>query len=214
MVQAGAVPETFFTVWNNVFERGGLKSGEWFMVHGGSSGIGTTAIQLARAFGATVYATAGSAHKCAACVELGAAAASNYREEDFGARIGQLTGGRGVDLILDMVMGEYLARNLQCLATDGRLVFIAVQGGPKVKELNVLPIMLKRLSVSGSTLRPRSIADKAAIANALREQVWPLLAAGSVAPVVHASFALERAAEAHTLMESSTHVGKIMLTLD
>jgi len=213
-VRAAALPETYFTVWSNVFDRGRLRAGERFLVHGGSSGIGTTAIQLARAFGATAYATAGSAQKCAVCVELGAAAAINYREEDFVARIGQLTGGRGVDLILDMVMGEYLARNLQCLATDGRLVFIAVQGGPKVKELNVLPIMLKRLTVSGSTLRPRSIADKAAIANALRERVWPLLDAGSIAPVVHASFALERAAEAHTLMESSAHVGKIMLTLD
>lgn len=213
-VRAAALPETFFTVWSNVFDRGRLRAGERFLVHGGSSGIGTTAIQLARAFGATVYATAGSADKCAACVDLGAAAAINYREEDFVARIRELTDGRGVDLILDMIMGEYLARNLQCLAADGRLVFIAVQGGPKVKELNVLPIMLKRLTLSGSTLRPRSIADKSAIANALREQVWPLLAAGSVAPVVHASFALERAADAHTLMESSTHVGKIMLTLD
>jgi putative PIG3 family NAD(P)H quinone oxidoreductase len=213
-VHAAALPETFFTVWSNVFDRGHLRAGEHFLVHGGSSGIGTTAIQLARAFGATVYATAGSAPKCAACLELGAAAAINYREEDFVERIGQLTGARGVDLILDMVMGDYLPRNLQCLAPDGRLVFIAVQGGPKVKELNVLPIMLKRLTLSGSTLRPRSIADKAAIASALREQVWPLLTAGSVAPVVHATFALARAADAHALMESSAHVGKIMLTLD
>lgn len=212
-VRAAALPETFFTVWSNVFDRGQLRAGEQFLVHGGSSGIGTTAIQLARAFGATAYATAGSADKCAACVELGASAAINYRDEDFVERIGQLTHGRGVDLILDMVMGDYLPRNLQCLAADGRLVFIAVQGGPKVKDFNVLPIMLKRLTVSGSTLRPRSIDDKAAIAGALREQVWPLLDAGTVAPVVHARFALEDAAQAHALMESGTHIGKIMLTM-
>ncbi len=212
-VRAAALPETFFTVWSNVFDRARLASGERILVHGGSSGIGTTANQLARAFGAVPYATAGSARKCAACVELGAEAAINYREEDFVERIAALTGERGVDVILDMVMGEYLARNLKCLAPDGRLVFIAVQGGPKVKELNVLPIMLKRLTVTGSTLRPRSIQDKAAIAAALRQRVWPLLEQGPVAPVIHRAFALEQAAEAHALMESSTHVGKIMLTL-
>jgi putative PIG3 family NAD(P)H quinone oxidoreductase len=212
-VRAAALPETFFTVWSNVFDRGRLAPREHFLVHGGSSGIGTTAIQLARAFGAVPYATAGSAAKCAACVELGAEAAINYRDEDFVARITALTGGRGVDLILDMVMGDYLARNLSCLAVEGRLVFIAVQGGPKVKELNVLPIMLKRLTVTGSTLRPRSLDDKTAIARALRERVWPLLDAGRVAPVVHGTFTLQQAGEAHALMESSEHVGKILLTV-
>jgi len=212
-VRAAALPETFFTVWSNVFDRARLAAGERLLVHGGSSGIGTTAIQLARAFGAVPYATAGSAAKCRACEDLGAEAAINYREEDFVARIDDLTAGRGVDVVLDMVMGDYLARNLKCLAPDGRLVFIAVQGGPKVKDLNVLPIMLKRLTITGSTLRPRPIEDKAAIAGALRERVWPLLARGEVAPVVHQSFPLARAADAHALMESSAHVGKILLTL-
>lgn len=213
-VRAAALPETYFTVWSNVFDRGRLAAGERFLVHGGSSGIGTTAIQLARAFGAVPYATAGSADKCDACLSLGAEAAINYREEDFVERILTLTDGRGVDLVLDMVMGDYLPRNIKCLAADGRLVFIAVQGGPKVKELNVLPIMLKRLTLSGSTLRPRSIDDKAAIARALREKVWPLLDSGTVAPVIHECFAFQRAADAHALMESGAHVGKILLTME
>jgi len=213
-VRAAALPETFFTVWSNVFDRARLARGERLLVHGGSSGIGTTAIQLARAFGAVPYATAGSEEKCRACEDLGAEAAINYRDEDFVQRIDALTGGRGVDVILDMVMGDYLARNLKCLAPDGRLVFIAVQGGPKVKELNVLPIMLKRLTVTGSTLRPRPLEDKVAIADALREKVWPLLERGDVAPVVHGSFPLADAALAHALMESSAHVGKILLTVD
>ena len=212
-VRAAALPETFFTVWSNVFDRGRLAAGERFLVHGGSSGIGTTAIQLARAFGAVPYATAGTAHKCDACISLGAEAAINYRQQDFVERIMTLTDGRGVDLILDMVMGDYLPRNIKCLAADGRLVFIAVQGGPKIKELNVLPIMLKRLTLSGSTLRPRSIDDKADIAQALHDKVWPLLDAGDVAPVVHECFAFDRAGEAHALMESGAHVGKIVLTM-
>ena len=213
-VRAAALPETFFTVWSNVFDRGRLLPGERLLVHGGSSGIGTTAIQLARAFGAVPYATAGSDDKCRACEKLGAEAAINYRDEDFVERIEALTAGRGVDVVLDMVMGDYLARNLKCLAPDGRLVFIAVQGGPKVKELNVLPIMLKRLTITGSTLRPRAVEDKAAIAASLREQVWPLLDRGTVAPVVHQSFPLARAADAHALMESSAHVGKILLRVE
>ena len=212
-VRAAALPETFFTVWSNVFDRARLQPGERLLVHGGSSGIGTTPIQLARAFGAVPYATAGSAEKCRACESLGAEAAIDYREEDFVARIDALTGGRGVDVVLDMVMGDYLPRNLKCLAPEGRLVFIAVQGGPRVAELNVLPIMLKRLTVTGSTLRPRPVEDKVAIADALRERVWPLLDSGAVAPVVHGRFALERAGEAHALMESSRHVGKILLTV-
>ncbi|MDD9980643.1 MAG: zinc-binding dehydrogenase, partial [Gammaproteobacteria bacterium] len=206
-------PETFFTVWTNVFDRARLAEGESILVHGGSSGIGTTAIQLARAFGATVYVTAGSKAKCDACLALGAGAAINYRDEDFVERIGALTGGHGVDVVLDMVAGDYLARNLKCLATEGRLVIIAVQHGPKVERLNVLPVMLKRLTVTGSTLRPRTVEQKAAIADALRKQVWPLLAEGTVRPVVHARFPLADAAGAHRLMESSEHVGKIVLAV-
>lgn len=210
-VQAAALPETFFTVWTNVFDRGRLRGGERFLVHGGSSGIGTTAIQLAKAFGATVYATAGTSEKCAACENLGADAAINYRDEDFVERIDTLTDGRGVDLILDMVAGDYLPRNLKCLATDGRLVQIALQNGPKV-EMNLLPVMLKRLTITGSTLRPRSVAEKAQIARSLHEKVWPLLSAGKVKPVIHETFPLARACDAHVLMESSRHIGKILLT--
>ncbi len=213
-LQAAALPETFFTVWSNVFDRGRLKAGERLLVHGGSSGIGTTAIQLGKAFGATVYCTAGSEEKCAACETLGADRAINYKSEDFVQRVGELTAGRGVDVILDMVMGEYMKRDLKCLAADGRLVFIAVQGGPRIDSLNVLPIMLKRLTISGSTLRPRPIEDKADIARALARQVWPLLSEGKVAPVIHSSFALHEAAQAHHLLESSRHIGKIMLTVD
>lgn len=210
-IEAAALPETFFTVWSNVFERGGLKAGESVLVHGGSSGIGTTAIQLARSFGATVFVTAGSSEKCRFCEQLGARAI-NYREEDFADRIRTLTEGRGVNLILDMIGGPYLQRNLGCLAADGRLVVIAVQGGPKA-EINLLPIFLNRLTLTGSTLRPRSVEEKAAIAEALRRNVWPLLESGQVKPVVHSVFSLEEASEAHRLMESSRHIGKIVLSL-
>lgn len=209
--EAAALPETFFTVWTNVFDRARLAEGESLLVHGGSSGIGTTAIQLAKAFGATVYVTAGSKSKCDACLALGADAAINYRGEDFVEHVGALTGGRGVDVVLDMVAGDYLARNLKCLAVEGRLVIIAVQHGPKVEQLNVLPIMLRRLTVTGSTLRPRSVEQKAAIAHALHAKVWPLLAAGTIRPVLHSRFPLSDAAGAHRLMESSEHVGKIVL---
>ena len=209
--EAAALPETFFTVWTNVFDRARLAAGESILVHGGSSGIGTTAIQLARAFGATVYVTAGSKAKCDACLALGADAAVNYRDEDFVERIGALTGGRGVDVVLDMVAGDYVPRNLKCLATEGRLVIIAVQRGPKIGELNVLPVMLKRLTVTGSTLRPRTVGQKAAIARALEDKVWPLLEAGAVKPIVHSRFPLSGAADAHRLMESGEHIGKIVL---
>ena len=210
MVEAAAIPETFFTVWTNVFDRGQLGSGQVLLVHGGSSGIGTTAIQLAKAFGATVYVTAGSDEKCQACTELGADAAINYRTEDFVARVAELTDERGVDVILDMVGGDYLPRNLQALAVEGRIVQIALQKGPKV-EMNLLPIMLKRLTLTGSTLRPRTVSQKAMIAHSLRERVWPLLGSGKVKPIIHATFPLEKANEAHRLMESSRHIGKIVL---
>lgn len=210
-VQAAAIPETFFTVWTNVFDRGRLSSGESLLVHGGSSGIGTTAIQLAKAFGSTVYVTAGSTEKCQACTELGADAAINYRDEDFVERISELTNERGVDVILDMVGGDYLPRNLKSLALEGRIVQIALQGGPKV-EMSLLPIMLKRLTLTGSTLRPRTVAQKAMIAHSLREKVWPLLESGKVRPIVHATFPLARASDAHRMMESSQHIGKIVLS--
>ncbi len=211
LLEAAALPETYFTVWSNVFDRGGLTEGESFLVHGGSSGIGTTAIQMAKAFGARVLATAGSAEKCAACVELGAARAINYREEDFVAIAKEETGGKGVNVILDMVGGSYIARDISALAADGRLVFIAFLGGSKA-EINFLPVMLKRLTITGSTLRARSIDFKAAIAANLRSKVWPLLEEERMRPLIHQSFPLEQAAEAHALMESSTHIGKIMLT--
>ena len=209
-VQGAALPETFFTVWTNVFDRGALRPGERLLVHGGSSGIGTTAIQLARELGSTVYATAGSEEKCAACRSLGAAGAFNYREEDFVARVREASGGAGVDVILDMVGGDYLARNLKCLAPGGRLVQIALLRGAKT-EINLAPVMMKRLTLTGSTLRPRSVAEKASIAATLAERVWPLLAAGRVRPVMHSTFPLEAAADAHRLMESSAHIGKIVL---
>jgi putative PIG3 family NAD(P)H quinone oxidoreductase len=212
LVAAATLPETFFTVWTNVFERGRLQSGETFLVHGGSSGIGTTAIQLAAAFGARVFATAGSAAKCAACERLGAERAINYREEDFVAAIDQATGGRGVDVILDMVGGDYIQKNIKLLAPDGRLVNIAFLKGSKA-EVNLLPVMVKRLTLTGSTLRPRSVAEKGAIARALEEKVWPLLAAGRVRPVIEGRFPLTRAADAHRLMESSAHIGKIVLVV-
>lgn len=211
LAEAAALPETFFTVWSNVFDRGGLQSGESFLVHGGSSGIGTTAIQLAARFGARVFATAGSAEKCRACEELGAERAINYREEDFVEVVTEAT-GEGVDLILDMVGGDYIARDIKALAPEGRLVFIAFLNGPKV-EVNFLPIMLKRLTVTGSTLRIRPFDFKAAIAQSLKDKVWPLLEAGDVKPVMYKTFPLTEAAEAHRLMESSSHIGKIVLTV-
>lgn len=210
-VRAAALPETFFTVWSNVFDRAHLQAGESLLVHGGTSGIGVTAIQLARAFGARVFATAGSAEKCRACERLGAVAIP-YREQDFVEAVMRHTAGRGVDVILDIVGGDYLQRNLSCLATDGRLVQIAVQAGPKT-QINLLPILLKRLTITGSTLRSRSLADKAAIAKALRHHVWPLLASGEIAPIIHATFPLEEASRAHALMESGAHIGKIVLTV-
>ncbi len=210
-VEAAAMPETFFTVWTNVFDRGRLAAGEIFLVHGGSSGIGTTAIQLAKAFGARVFATAGSAEKCRACEDLGVERAIDYRKEDFVEIVKAATGGDGVDVILDMVGGDYIQRNIQALAPDGRLCYIAFLGGSKA-EVDFLPMMLKRITISGSTLRARSVEFKGAIADNLKAQVWPLVEAGQVRPVVHASFALAEAAEAHRLMESSAHIGKIVLT--
>ena len=212
-VRAAALPETLFTVWANLFGLGRLAPGETALVHGGSSGIGTTAIQLSRAFDARVFATAGSAEKCQACVALGAEAAIDYRTEDFVARIGALTGGRGVDVVLDMVAGSYLSRNTQALARDGRLVVIAVQGGVHDPDLNFALVMMKRLTITGSTMRPRTRAEKGAIADELHRHVWPKLDAGQCAPVIHGVFPLARVAEAHALMESSRHIGKIVLTL-
>jgi len=210
-VRAGAVPENYFTVWANLFGHGRLAPGESALVHGGSSGIGVTAIQLAHEFGSRVYATAGSAEKCDACVRLGADAAINYKAADFAVSIKEFTAGAGVDVVLDMVGGPYAARNLRCLAMDGRLVLIAFLGGSKVEEMDFLPIMMRRLTVTGSTMRPRTAAQKGEIAAALREKVWPVLAAGRCGPLVHEVFSLERAADAHRLMESSAHIGKIML---
>lgn len=210
-IAAGALPETFFTVWHNVFERGTLKQGEAFLVHGGSSGIGTTAIQLARAFGAFVATTAGSDEKCAACRALGADLAINYRTEDFAEAIKAKAPGGGVDVILDMVGGAYTARNLRCLKPDGRLVNIAFLAGSKA-ELDLMPVMLKRLTLTGSTLRSRDDGFKARLAAALKDKVWPLLDAGRVRPVIHAMLPLAEAAAAHRLMESSAHIGKIVLT--
>ncbi|GAW36272.1 phthiocerol synthesis polyketide synthase type I PpsC [Roseovarius sp. A-2] len=205
--KAACLPETFFTVWSNVFQRGGLKGGERFLVHGGSSGIGTTAIQLAYAFGARVFTTAGNAEKCRVCTDLGAEHAINYREEDF---VEVLRAQGGADLILDMVGGDYLPRNVKALADDGRLVQIAFLQGPKV-ELNFAQVMMRRLTITGSTLRPQSDLAKARIAESLRAHVWPLLEAGKVAPVIDSEFALTEAAAAHARMESSDHIGKIVL---
>ncbi len=210
-IRAAALPENFFTVWANVFGHGRLARGESLLVHGGTSGIGVTAIQLARAFGATVYATAGSDEKVAACARLGAAAAINYRTEDFYEAIKRLTDGRGVDVVLDMVGAPYVARNLRCLAMDGRLVQIAFLQGSKVENFDLMPVMTRRLTITGSTMRPRTTAQKGAIAAALREHVWPLLAQGRCAPLIHAVFPLAEVGAAHALMESSAHVGKIML---
>ncbi len=210
MRAAAGLCETFFTVWTNVFARGRLKAGESFLVHGGSSGIGTTAIQLASARGARVFATAGTEAKCKACLDLGAEVAVNYREGDFVAAVRDATGGRGVDVILDMVGGDYLPRDVEALAPEGRLVMIAHQSGPRV-ELNFAQVMMKRLTLTGSTLRPQSVAAKARIAADLRQEVWPLLETGRIAPVMDRSFPLEAAAEAHARLEGGTHIGKIVL---
>ena len=212
-LRAAALPETYFTVWANLFDRGRLAPGETALIHGGSSGIGVTAIQLAAEFGATAYVTAGSEEKCAACLRLGAAAAINYRTQDFVEEIKRLTEGRGVDAILDMVGAAYLTRNVRSLALDGRLVLIAFLQGSRVENFDLVPVMTRRLTITGSTMRPRTTAQKAAIAAALREKVWPVLAAGRRGPVIHATFPLAQAAEAHRLMESSAHIGKIMLSV-
>ena len=209
---AAAIPEPFFTVWTNVFERGRLQAGESILVHGGSSGIGTTAIQIARARGARVFATARTAEKCAACERLGAERCINYREADFVDVVNKLTGGRGVDVVLDMVGAEYFPRNLDVLAVEGRLVEIATLHGVKA-ELNIQTIMHRRLTVTGSTLRARPVAEKGAIARAVREHVWPLVESGAVKPVVFKTFPLRDAASAHRLMESGDHIGKIVLTI-
>lgn len=210
-IRAAALPETYFTVWANVFDIGRLQPGEAFLVHGGTSGIGVTAIQLAHEFGARVYATAGTQEKCDACLKLGADAAINYKESDFAKAIRELTGGNGVNLVLDMVGGPYANGNLRCLGMDGRLVIIAFLGGAKAEQLDLTPIMVRRLTVTGSTMRPRTAAQKGAIARALRERVWPVLEAGRCGPVIYKVFPMEQAAQAHQLMESSTHIGKIML---
>ncbi|KQX95479.1 NAD(P)H-quinone oxidoreductase [Massilia sp. Root133] len=209
-LEAAALPETFFTVWSNVFQRGALGEGETLLVQGGSSGIGTTAIQLAKALGHRVFATAGSADKCRACEDLGAERAINYKTEDFAPIVKELTGGKGVDVVLDMVGGDYVAREVSCLADDGRIVIIALLGGAKA-NVDLGQVLRRRLTITGSTLRPRPVAFKARIARELRERVWPLLAAGQIKPVIYKTFPLEEAAAAHTLMESSAHVGKIML---
>jgi NADPH2:quinone reductase len=211
-LQAAALPETFFTVWSNVFQRAGLSGDETLLVQGGSSGIGVTAIQLAKALGHRVFATAGSDDKCRACEELGAVRAINYKTEDFAAVVKEATGGKGVDVVLDMVGGDYVAREVDCLADDGRIVVIALLGGSKA-NVDLNQVLRRRLTITGSTLRPRPVAFKAKIARELREQVWPLIAAGKIKPVIHQTFPLEQAAAAHTLMESSAHVGKIMLTV-
>jgi NADPH2:quinone reductase len=209
-LRAAALPETYFTVWANLFGHGRLAAGETVLIHGGTSGIGVTAIQLAKAFGARVFATAGSAAKCAACLELGADAAIDYRAHDFAEEIQRLTDGKGVDVILDMVGADYFARNLKSLARDGRLVIIAFLGGFKT-EADLRPIMVKRLTVTGSTMRPRTTAEKGEIAAALAAKVWPLLEAGKAGPRIFQTFPLHEAAAAHRLMESSAHIGKIML---
>lgn len=211
MPEAASLPETFFTVWQNVFEIAHLQPGESLLIQGGSSGIGVAAIAIAKALGSTVIVTAGSDEKCAACLAIGADHAINYRTQDFVAEVRRITAGRGVNVVLDMVAGDYVAREIDCLAEDGRLAIIAVQGGLK-SNLDVGAVLRRRLTISGSTLRPRSVAYKTQIARALRERVWPLLASGAVKPVIHRLFPAAQAAQAHALMESSTHVGKIVLT--
>jgi NADPH2:quinone reductase len=211
-LEAAALPETFFTVWSNVFQRAALAEGESLLVQGGSSGIGTTAIQLAAALGHRVFATAGSPDKCRACEHLGAERAIDYKNEDFAAVVKELTTGKGVDVVLDMVGGDYVAREISCLADDGRIVVIALLGGAKA-NVDLGQVLRRRLTITGSTLRPRPVAFKAQIARELRERVWPLLEAGRIKPVIYQTFPLEAAADAHTLMESSAHVGKIMLNV-
>ena len=211
-VTAAAIPETYFTVWTNLFQRGGLKAGERVLVHGGTSGIGSTAIQLARAFGATVFATAGSDDKCGACRTLGAAYAINYRTEDFVIAIKDLTAGEGVDVVLDIIGGDYLPRNIECLRLHGRLVQVGLIGGAKA-QIDLRRVLNNRLTLTGSTLRPRTVAEKGAIAAALEARVWPLLALGQVRPAVHATLPLARAAEAHRLLESGEVIGKVVLTV-
>lgn len=212
LVEAASLPETFFTVWSNVYDRGRLAPGETLLVQGGSSGIGVTAIQMAAAMGNTVFATAGSDEKCAACLRLGAAKAINYRTQDFAAEVKAATGGKGVDVILDMVGGDYVPKELRCLAEEGRLVFIAFLRGHKT-ELDVNEVMRKRLVVTGSTLRPRPVAFKGRIAASLRQKIWPLIEAGRIRPEIYRTFPLAQAAEAHRLLESSQHIGKLVLTL-
>ena len=209
---AAGIPETFFTVWTNVFKRGQLKAGESLLVHGGSSGIGTTAIQLGKAFGATVYTTAGTSDKCEFCNNLGADAAINYREQNFSEEINRLTEGKGVNVILDMVGGPYFPKNIRLLADEGRLVQIALMQGSKA-EVDFRSLLLKRVTLTGSTLRPRSVEEKTKIAHALQKNVWPLLESGAVRPTIHQTFPLKHASEAHRLMESSAHIGKILLKL-
>jgi putative PIG3 family NAD(P)H quinone oxidoreductase len=211
-IEAASLPETFFTVWSNVFDRARLAPGESFLVQGGSSGIGVTAIQMVKAFGHAVFATAGSAQKCDACTSLGADRAINYRTEDFAAVVKEATGGRGVDVILDMVGGDYVDRELKCLADDGRIVLIAFLGGSRA-TVNLNEILRRRLVLTGSTLRPRPVEFKGAIAAKLREKVWPLVASGRIRPVVHKTFPLAEAARAHELMESGEHIGKIVLVV-
>ena len=210
LVNAAGIPETFFTVWTNVFKRGQLKAGESLLVHGGSSGIGTTAIQLGKAFGATVYITAGTSDKCEFCNNLGADAAINYREQNFSEEINRLTEGKGVNVILDMVGGPYFPKNIRLLADEGRLVQIALMQGSKA-EVDFRSLLLKRVTLTGSTLRPRSVEEKTKIAHALQKNVWPLLESGAIRPIIHEIFPLKQASEAHRLMESSSHIGKILL---
>lgn len=210
-IEAASLPETFFTVWSNVFDRARLQAGETLLIQGGTSGIGVTAIQMAKALGATVIATAGSDEKCAACLALGADHAINYKTADFSVEAKRLTDGKGVNVILDMVAGSYVAREVECLAEDGRLVIIAVQGGVKA-EFNAGMVLRKRFSITGSTLRPRPIAFKTAIAQSLRAKVWPLLESGAIKPVIFKTFPADAAAQAHALMESNQHIGKIILT--
>jgi NADPH2:quinone reductase len=211
-VTAAAIPETYFTVWTNLFDRGRLQRGDSALIHGGTSGIGTTAIQLGHAFGAMMFATAGSGEKCAACERIGAAHAINYRTTDFVPAVRELTGSRGVDVILDIIGGEYLQRNLECLAMDGRLLQIGLQGGAKA-QLNLATVMQRRLTITGSTLRPRSVAEKGAIARELETHVWPLLSLRRVAPIVYKTFPLAAAAEAHRLLESGSVIGKLVLVM-
>jgi putative PIG3 family NAD(P)H quinone oxidoreductase len=210
LVNAAGIPETFFTVWTNVFKRGQLKARESLLVHGGSSGIGTTAIQLGKAFDATVYTTAGTSEKCEFCNNLGADAAINYREQDFSEEIKRLTEGKGVNVILDMVGGPYFPKNIRLLANEGRLVQIALMQGSKA-EVDFRYLLIKRVTLTGSTLRPRSVEEKTKIAQALQKNVWPLLESGSIRPIIHQIFPLKQASEAHRLMESSAHIGKILL---